>query len=167
VAHSVASVGFAAATGWQPWLLSILGGLAMVPVAILLGVAIAYGVLYLKRVREHEGRRGFLAMLYGVIFGAPSGFYLGFSIAQACLGVESDSVWRRAILSGLVSLLGASIAFIITFISGVHLAEARGVTNYAGERAAWSLFHIALPITFIVSAIVFGLTWWALTNSAI
>jgi hypothetical protein len=153
-------------TDGKPWLWSILGGLALVPVTALLGVAIAYGILYLKRVREYEGRRGFLAMLYGVIFGAPSGFYLGFSIAQACLGVDANSVWRRAILSGLVSLLGASIAFAITFVSGVHLAEARGVTNYAGERAAWSLFYIALPITFLIAAATFAVSWWWLAKPA-
>jgi hypothetical protein len=151
-----------ALTGWKAGLISILGGLAVVPVAIALAGAISYGLLYLRRVSEHEGRRGFLAILYGIIGGAPLGFYGGFTLAQSCLGAES--IWQRATLSGLVSLLGASVALIVTFIGGYRLAEARRVTNYAGERGAWALFYFALPITLIVAAALFAATWFWLTK---
>ncbi len=148
--------------GWKAWLVSGLGGLAVVPVAIVLTIAISYGLLYLRRVSEHEGRRGFQAIFYGIITGGPLGFYGGFALAQSCLGAES--VWQRAILSGLASLLGASITLVATFIGGHRLAEARRVTNYAGERGAWSLFYIALPITFAVAAGLFAATWFWLAR---
>jgi hypothetical protein len=152
----------AALTGWKAGLVSILGGLAVVPVAIALGIAISYGILYLRRVSEHEGRRGFLAILYGIIVGAPLGFYGGFTLAQSCLGTES--VWQRATLSGLASLLGSSITIVATFIGGYRLAEARRGTNYAGERGAWALFYFTLPITLIVAATLFAATWFWLAR---
>ena len=147
-------------TGWKAWLVSVLGGLAAVPLAIALGIAICYGVLYLRRVSEHEGRRGFLAMLWGSIGGAPLGFYAGFTLAQASLGVQA--VWQRAVLSGLASLLAASVALALSFIGGYRLAEARGVTNYAGERGAWALFYVALPITLGMAAAAFAAAWYGL-----
>lgn len=153
----------AALTGWKAGLVSVLGGLAVVPVAIALSIAISYGILYLRRVSEHEGRRGFLAILYGIITGTPLGFYGGFTLAQSCLGAES--VGQRAALSGLVSLLGASAAFAATFIGGYRLAEARRVTNYAGERGAWALFYFALPITLVIAAALFAATWLWLTRT--
>ena len=152
----------AALTGWKATLVSVLGGLAIVPVAIALSIVICYGILYLRRVSEHEGRRGFLAILYGIIFGAPLGFYGGFTAAQSCLGAES--VWQRATLSGLASLLGSSITIVATFIGGYRLAEARRVTNYAGERGAWALFYFTLPITLIVAAALFAATWFWLAR---
>lgn len=146
-----------ALTGLKPWLISVLGGLAVVPLAIGLGIVISYGILYLRRVSEHEGRRGFLAVLYGTITGTPLGFYGGYTLAQSCLGTES--VWQRAALSGLASLLAASIAFVMSFLGGYRIAEARRVTNYAGERGAWALFYFALPITLVIAAAVFAATW--------
>lgn len=153
-----------ALTGWKSWLISILGGLAVVPLAIALGIAITYGILYLRRVSEHEGRRGFLAILYGIVAGAPLGFYFGFTLARSCLGAES--VWKRAALSGLASLLGASIALVVSFIAGYRIAESRRVTNYAGERGAWTLFYIALPFTLLITAAAFAATWFWLDRAA-
>lgn len=151
----------ASVAGWKNGLISALGGLAVVPIAITLGIIVSYGILYLRRVSEHEGRRGFLAILYGIIGGAPLGFYGGFTLTQACLGAES--IWQRAALSGLASLAGATIAFVGSIIGGYRLAEARRVTNYAGERGAWAFFYFALPITFVVAAAAFAATWFGLS----
>jgi len=63
------------------WLLSILGGLAMAAVGSVVGLGVAYGALALRGVTEHEGRRGMLAFVYGVILGAPVGFWVGFKLA--------------------------------------------------------------------------------------
>lgn len=141
------------------WLLSILGGIALAPVGGIVGLAIVYGVLYLRRVSEHEGRRGFLAFLLGFLPGLPLGFYAGFRIAWLLSG-SAPGPWRRLVLAAMVSLLGMIAASVPAMIGGVHLAEARGVSHYAGERAAWALFYIALPAAAVLGGGGFLLGWW-------
>lgn len=140
------------------WLLSMLGGAAMVPVAIVIGIAVAYGILSLRGVSEYEGKRGFLAMFYGGIPGAPLGFYIGHTIAQRCLSDNAAATSHRVILAALMALLVMSVAFIPSLIGGVRWTE-RHARNHGGKQAAWSLFYFALPITLVLGAIIFFVTW--------
>jgi hypothetical protein len=51
------------------------------------------------------------------------------------------------LITGLAAgLAAAAVLFAIGLVAGIPLAAKRGVSNYAGERAAWSLFYVALPL---------------------
>jgi hypothetical protein len=57
-------------------------------------------------------------------------------------------------------LLAAVVLFIPGWIAGIRWAEARGISNYAGERAAWGLIHVALPLAVVGGTGGFVLGYW-------
>ncbi len=67
------------------------------------------------------------------------------------------------ILLGLLATVPAAfLAGLLALVAGVHLAEARGISNYAGERAAWSLLYIALPTALAAGVVAYLLTRWTI-----
>jgi len=51
------------------------------------------------------------------------------------------------LMTGLAAGLAfAAVLFVLGLVAGIPLAAKRGISNYAGERAAWSLFYVALPL---------------------
>lgn len=121
-----------------------LAGLACAPVGALAGLAVAYGILTWRGVSEMEGRRGFLAGFYGIVPGIVLGFWAGFAIVRR---LQTQYAERRAMVAGAAAgLLAAVCLFVPGWIAGIRWAENRGASNYAGERAAWGLFYVALPL---------------------
>lgn len=126
------------------WVWATAAGLAAVPLGGILGLAVAYVWLMWSGTSEHEGRRGMLAAIYGIVPGGIGGFWLGSSAAQWFL--TRHLPWRATIAGCALGLLFAVFLGIAGLIGGVPLAESRGISNYAGERGAWALFHVALPL---------------------
>lgn len=139
-----------------PSLYAILIGLLAMPFGAVLGLLGMYGFLSL-RMSENQGRRGLLA---GVI-GIPAGLIIGF-IAGSTLGSwltnGSNENWRGVLGGSAMAVLAALVFGFIALIAGMRIAENRGVTNYAGERAAWGLFYVSLPIAVItgIGGFLFG-----------
>ena len=96
-----------------------------------------------RGVTEHEGRRGMLAFLYGLLLGVPLGFWIGFKLAWwLCTGGGGS---RAAIgLGALLCVLGVLALGVPALLAGIHLAERRGVSHSGGERTAWALRRVAL-----------------------
>lgn len=120
-----------------------LGGFAGAPLGALLGLVIAYVCLMLQGVSEMEGRRGLLAAVFGLLPGFIAGFMGGFQITMWML--TRYVVWRQLIAGAAAGVLLAMLLGVAGFFLGYHWAEARGVSNYAGERGAWALFYVAFP----------------------
>lgn len=140
------------------WLISIAAGVLGAPVGFAAGTLATYGILSL-RMRELEGRRGLLAGTIGGPIGAIAGFMLGFQGAWWLLDGGGGAM--RGLLGGL--LFGIPLGLILGtlgLIFGTHLAEKRGVTNYAGERAAWGLYYVGLPALVLAAAGGFLFGWW-------
>jgi hypothetical protein len=57
--------------------------------------------------------------------------------------------WRNVIAGTMLALILGFLAGAVALVLGIRLAEARGVSNYCGERAAWSLVWVALPATVV------------------
>lgn len=121
----------------------MLGGFAGAPLGAVLGLVIAYLLLMFSGVSEMEGRRGLLAGLYGVVPGLIIGFIAGFQLTLWLL--TRYTAWRQLIAGAAAALLFALLLGVAGFVMGYHWAEARGVSNYAGERGAWALFYVSLP----------------------
>lgn len=138
----------------------ILVGVLGAPVVALLTIVVAYLILACV-MPENEGRRGLLAGVLGLPIGTALGFIAGYSIACYLRDMPTSSHtglagFRAATLAGLAMGVPAGlIAAAVGLIVGTHLAEARGVTNYAGERAAWGLFYVALPAGVLTAAVGF------------
>src|SRR5262245_42587442 len=117
-------------------LYGLLIGLLAAPLAGVLGLLAAYGVLWLRGVSEHQGRRGLLAFVFGFVPGALIGFA---AVARTTwwLLEGGGGTWRSVIAGTMLALILASLAGAVALVLGVRLAEARRVTNYCGERAAW------------------------------
>jgi hypothetical protein len=137
------------------WVVSIVAGVLAAPVGFLAGTLAAYAILS-RTTPEAQGRRGLLAGTIGGPIGAVGAFILGF-----------QGVWwvREGGGSGLVGGLLFAIplgvlASVAGLVLGTHLAERRGVTNYAGERAAWGLYYVAIPSGLVFAAGGFVLGWW-------
>jgi len=143
----------------MPWLVSLGAGLLVAPVGFALGTLLHYAWLAWRGMREDQGRRGLLAATIGGPLGAIGGFWLGFQTSWWLLE-GGGSPWRGFVAGCLIGLPAAAIAGTIALVAGVKLAERRRVTNYAGERAAWALYYVALPTTFVVAASGFVLGWW-------
>jgi len=121
------------------------------PLGFALGTAVAYAWLSWRGVSEDQGRRGLLAGTLGGPIGVVAAFLAGHQVAGWLLGGGGGS-WRAVFGGLLVGLPAAALFGTVALVAGVHLAERRGVTNYAGERAAWALSWVALP-TAVVTAI--------------
>lgn len=123
---------------------SILLALLAAPLAGALGLVSAYLALALRGVSEHEGRRGLLAFVLGFLPGALLGFVL---VARAVWWLRRGDPEPAARFAAAV-LLALACALLAGFggwVAGIHRAEARGISNYAGERAAWGFAWYALP----------------------
>jgi hypothetical protein len=129
------------------WVIAILAGLLAAPVGLLAGTLAAYGILAL-RMPEREGRRGLLAGTIGGPLGAVGGFILGFEGAWWVREGGGGS----AVLGLLFAIPMGLIAATAGLVLGTHLAERRGVTNYAGERAAFGLYYVAIPAGVLAAA---------------
>lgn len=141
------------------WLYSILAGVLAAPVGFVLGTLVAYGILALRRVPEREGRRGLLAGTIGGPIGIILGFMAGFQGASWVM--EGGGGTTRRLLAGcLFGIPGGLLAGTVALVLGIHWAERRGVTNYAGERAAWSLYYVAIPTLVLTAAGGFLFGWW-------
>jgi hypothetical protein len=142
----------------RTWLSAILGGLALAPVCGLVALVVAYAAMAWRGVTEHEGRRGMLAFLYGLLLGVPLGFWIGFKLAWwLCTGGGS----RAAIgLGALLCVLGVLAVGVPALVAGIHLAERRGVSHSGGERTAWALRRVALPAAALGGVAAFALGWW-------
>jgi hypothetical protein len=112
-------------------ILSILTGILAAPIGSVLAILLVYGVLILRGRSEDQGRRGLLAGVLGIVPGAIVGFSVGMTLAN--VGATHPLAWLAHLGA---ALLGAIAVGTIGLIIGTHCAEARGVTNYAGERAA-------------------------------
>jgi hypothetical protein len=133
------------------WLVSIVAGVLGAPVGFAAGTAVAYGVLTLRGISEREGRRGLLAGTIGGPVGIVAGFMLSFRGAWWILGGGGGSA--RGLLAGcLFAIPSGLIAGVVGLVLGTHMAERRGVTNYAGERAAWGLYYVAIPALVLTAA---------------
>jgi hypothetical protein len=130
-----------------------------IPLGAIAGVALLYVGLALGGMSEREGRRGLTAGVFGLVPGGIGGFMAGFAGAQ---WIQSGSeAATRGLLAGIVT--GVLLALVLGFaglLVGIPLAESRGVTNYAGERAAWSLFYVALPTAALAGIGGFLLGRW-------
>jgi hypothetical protein len=144
------------------WILAILGGLALAPIGGVVGLGVAYVFLAWRGVTEQQGRRGMQAFLFGLIVGAPLGFWIGFEIAW-WLCTRGGGSWGATWLGGLLSILGALAVGVPGLVRGVHLAERRGVSN--DERTAWAMRHVALPAAVIGGVAAFMLGWWLCPRS--
>jgi hypothetical protein len=137
------------------WLIAVVAGVLCAPVGFLAGTLAAYGILAL-RMPEREGRRGLLAGTIGGPLGAVGGFFVGF---QGAWWVREGG--GRGLAGGLLFAVPLGlIAATAGLVLGTHLAERRGVTNYAGERAAWGLYYVAIPAGIVAAAGGFVLGWW-------
>ncbi len=137
------------------WLIAIVAGLLAAPVGFLAGTLAAYGILAL-RMPEREGRRGLLAGTIGGPLGAVGGFIAGFQGAW-WVREGGGGGFVLGLLFGIpMGLLAATAGLVF----GTHLAERRGVTNYAGERAAWGLYYVAIPAGILAGAGGFVLGFW-------
>jgi len=144
------------------WLYAILAGLLAAPIGFLAGTAVAYLLFTLRGISEREGRRGLLAGTIGGPIGILAGFIAGFRTAWWLVGGGGGSL--RGLLAGcLIGVPAGLVLGGVALVLGVRLAERRGVTNYAGERAAWSLFHVALP-TFVATGAGGFLLGWSLSR---
>lgn len=137
----------------------LLGLLATVPGAIL-GVLTAYALLAL-RMPESQGRRGLAAGIFGSVPGAIAGFIAAHALAS-WIQDGGGGPCRGVIAGAAAAGLAAFLAGLLALVAGVHLAEARGISNYAGERAAWSLLYIALPTALAAGAVAYLLTRWTI-----
>ncbi|MCK6461209.1 MAG: hypothetical protein L6Q95_15105 [Planctomycetes bacterium] len=137
------------------WLVAIVAGILAAPVGFALGTLAAYGILAL-RMPEREGRRGLLAGTIGGPIGAIGGFILGFRGAWWVREGGGGSVALGLILGIPLGLVAAAVGLVL----GTGLAERRGITNYAGERAAWGLYYVAIPAGVVAAAGGFVLGWW-------
>lgn len=144
------------------YLLSILGGIALAPLGAVVGTIVTYYGLALRGMAEDQGRRGLLAGLIGGGGGLVLGFYAGFQVAWWIIDGDGGNThpWAGAILSALFGLLGATLLGVPGLYFGVLLAEHQGVTNYMGERAAWALFWVAIPLAALGGLAGFLLGWW-------
>jgi hypothetical protein len=139
------------------WLWSILAGVLAAPAGFALGTLAVYLILKLRGVPE--GRRGLLAGTIGGPIGVILGFMLGFQATWWVLEGGGGS-WRGFVAGCLFGIPGGLVAGAAGLITGVHLAERRGVTNYMGERAAWGLYYVAIPALVVVAAGGFLFGWW-------
>ncbi|MBL8900493.1 MAG: hypothetical protein JNM84_22880 [Planctomycetes bacterium] len=135
---------------------SIVLALLATPLAGALGLVAAYLALARGGVSEREGRRGLLAFAFGFLPGALLGFVL---VARAVWWLrrgdpEPPARFAAAVLLALVCALLAGLG---GWIVGIHRAEKRGVSNYAGERAASGFVWYALPTAF--AGAVAGFAW--------
>lgn len=147
------------------WLYQILAGLLAAPVGFALGTAVAYAWLSWRGVSEAQGRRGLLAGTAGGPLGVIAAFVAGHQTAGWLLDGGGGS-WRTVFSGLLVGLPAAAILGTVALVAGVHLAERRGVTNYAGERAAWALYWLALPTAVVTAIIGFLAGGWLLGDKA-
>lgn len=131
----------------------ILVGLLSAPIASVVVTLATYGVFCLFMV-ENQGRRGLLAGVLGIPVGLFIGFIAGHT-ATTWLLFSSDTFWRSLALGLVIAVPAAIIVGGLGLILGTHLAEARGISNYAGERAAWGLFHVALPAAVLIGIAAF------------
>lgn len=141
------------------WILAIAAGLLVAPLGFAAGTALVYAGLALRGISEREGRRGLLAGTIGGPLGAIAGFCAGFQLAW-WLREGGGGSWRGLLTGGLIAVPAAAIAGTAALIAGIHLAERRRVTNYAGERAAWSLYYVAIPTALVTAAAGFVMGWW-------
>ena len=131
----------------------ILVGVLSAPVASALVTLATYGVFCLF-MPENQGRRGLLAGVLGIPIGGFAGFVVGHTVTSWLVHC-SPTAWSSAALGLAVALPAGLIAGLLGLIGGTRLAEARGVTNYAGERAAWGLFYVALPAAVVIGIAAF------------
>lgn len=131
----------------------ILVGLLAAPIGAAAAVLVAYALLAL-RMGENQGRRGLLAGVMGIPIGLVAGFIAGHTLA-AWLRDGGAGLWSRAAAGIALAVPAAVVAAVIGLIAGTHMAEARGVSNYAGERGAWGLFYVALPAAVVIGVIAF------------
>jgi hypothetical protein len=124
--------------------------LALLAAPVVGGAALfaTYGILTLRGVSEREGRRGLLAFALGFLPGALLGFALALRLVWWLRRGEPSSLARFLAALGLALLL-ALLAGLGGWIFGIARAEARGVSNYAGERAAWGFLRWALPCSVL------------------
>ncbi|MCW5554377.1 MAG: hypothetical protein KIS67_19735 [Verrucomicrobiae bacterium] len=131
----------------------ILVGLLSAPIASVVVTLATYGVFCLF-MAENQGRRGLLAGVLGIPVGLFTGFIVGHTVTTWLL-FSSYTLWRSLALGLLIAVPAAIIVGGLGLILGTHLAEARGISNYAGERAAWGLFHVALPAAVLIGIAAF------------
>lgn len=134
----------------------ILIGVLAAPVAAGLSVLVLYAVLT-RFMGENQGRRGLLAGAIGLPLGVLAGFAAGHTLGCGLRDGGAGLLSRT--LSGLaLGTLTSALTLVLGVIVGVRIAERRGVTNYAGERAAWAWCYVALPaaVTMFMLAFVLG-----------
>lgn len=131
----------------------ILVGLLSAPIASVVVTLAAYGVFCLL-MPENQGRRGLLAGVLGIPVGLFVGFILGHTVTLWLLH-SSQTLWRSVALGLVIAVPTAVVVGGLGLTVGTHLAEARGISNYAGERAAWGLFHVALPAAVLIGIVTF------------
>ncbi|MBK9386344.1 MAG: hypothetical protein IPN34_16145 [Planctomycetes bacterium] len=141
---------------------SIVLALLATPLAGALGLVVAYLALARRGVSEHEGRRGLLAFVLGFLPGALLGFVV---VARAVwwLRRSDPEPAERFAAAVLLALVLALLAGLGGWVAGIHRAEARGISNYAGERAAYGFVWYALPALiagavggFALGTVLFG-----------
>lgn len=123
---------------------SILIGVLAAPLAGVLGLLLAYGLLKFRGISEYQGRRGLLAFVQGFLPGSIIGMIAVARFVWWLRRGEPDSLaqFLGAVLLALI--VGLSCGF-VGWVYGIKLAEKRRVTNYAGERAAWGFIRVAFP----------------------
>ncbi len=131
----------------------ILVGLLSAPIASVVVTLATYGVFCLF-MAENQGRRGLLAGVLGIPVGLFVGFILGHTVTLWLLH-SSQTLWRSVALGLVIAVPIAVIIGGLGLIVGTYLAETRGISNYAGERAAWGLFHVALPAAVLIGTAAF------------
>ena len=116
---------------------AVLSGFVYAPAGAALGFAVAYGILaWWRGGSRMKGRRGLVASVYGIVPGMIGGFWFGFALVRPA----------KALAGVAVGLTTAVVLFVVGLIAGIRWAAARGVSNFAGERAAWGLFYVAMPL---------------------
>jgi hypothetical protein len=143
------------------WLLALTAGLVTVVPGIVAGTGLAYVWFGCRGATEREGRRGLLAGTVGVPLGAIGGFGLGWQGAWMVVD-GGGGAWRPFCAGALLAVPTATVLGIAALGLGTAWAKRRGVTNYAGERAAWALYRVALPTVVLAGCGAFALGfWWA------
>lgn len=141
------------------WFWSILAGLLAAPLGFAAGTAVAWLWFGWRGATEREGRRGLLAGTIGGPIGVVVGFYLAFQSAWWLLDGGGGAL-RSVLIGCLFGLPAAIVVGGLAVILGIRLAERRGVTNYAGERAAFALYYLAIPAAVSTAIAGFVAGWW-------